>query len=368
MLKSLDKKFLILAGLIISFPIVTIILLSVLQGCQRSNDSYKDYEKKMTQAAMKYFKTNNLIPTVEGRTSKVSLSTLVSKNLIKDASKALKDSSCSGNVTVRLNGSSLEKNEGGFLNYIANLKCKDYETPTILGLTKQNVVTEGSGLYYFNGEYIFKGDKVKNYIRFYDKDYRILGITNDGLARLVGSESESIMRMWDSKYNSEAKFAYGKTIYKDSLILGYLLDDYFNKKKINLEARKHLAAHDVCIGKRAKKDIRISKEIDCSDIIENQLISIMTISDYFLASNDEECDSIISRTCNNYNYLYHVASSTWTTNAVTDNTYEVFYVGGGNASVLNANEYNYYNVVIYIDANEKISSGSGTLEDPFIIN
>ena len=51
MLKSLDKKFLILAGLIISFPIITIILLSILQGCQNGASSNDNYEKKIIRAA-----------------------------------------------------------------------------------------------------------------------------------------------------------------------------------------------------------------------------------------------------------------------------------------------------------------------------
>ena len=362
-----DKKFLILVGLIIFLPLLTILLTSMLQGCENRGSSYNVYEKNMIKAAEKYFRMNKLEPTIEGKTSRVSLSTLVSNKYIKSSESYLKDSSCTGSVIARMNGVSLEKNKGGFVNYLVNLNCKNYKTPTILENLKEMSSDAKSGLYQVGSEYIFKGEKPKNYISFYDKDYRIMGITSDGLIKLIRSEYEPLSRMWDNKYNLETKQSNGKTIYKDSLILSYLTDDYLNEKKIKSDARKHIIANNVCIGKRSRTDSRISKEIDCQEIIPNQLISLMTASDFFLASSDPDCTSTASRSCNNYNYLKKVANSSWTSNSVTENTHEVLNLSGGIIIAQNANIYNFYNIIIYIDGNEKIKSGSGTEEDPFII-
>lgn len=362
-----DKKFLILIGLIILLPLFTIILTSMLQGCQKNGTTYEMYEKNMINAAKNYFSKNEILPKNEGEVAKVSLSTLVNKKYIKSSSRALKDNSCKGNVTVRLNGSSLEKNEGGFLNYTVYLKCNKYETDTLGSKLKENIVTSKSGLYKSEDGYIFRGDKVNNYINFYNKDYRIMGITSAGLVRLIRAEYEPISRMWDNKYNIEVKQSYGKSIYEDSLILKYLLQDYNNDKRISKLAKEHVVANDTCIGKRSSNDKSISKQTDCNQILKNQFVSLMTVSDYALASTDPDCKKITDRSCNNYNYLKNVSTSTWTSNSVSENTYEVFSLDGGVIMAKNANEYGYYNMIIYIDENEKIVSGKGTYEDPFII-
>ena len=362
-----DRKFLILVGLIIFLPLFTVVLTSLLQGCQNRGSNYNVYEKNMIKAAEKYFKNNKMLPDKESEIIRVNLSTLESNGYIKSSKTALKDSSCTGYVTARMNGISLEKNNGGFINYLVNLNCKNYKTETLANSLKEKLTDKKSGLYENGNELIFKGDTVKNYITFYDKTYRIMGLTSDGLVKLIKTEYEPISRMWDNKYNIEIKQPYGKTIYNDSMLLKYLTDDYFNEKKFEKEARMHVVANNTCIGKRSKKDVSINKMLDCQDIVQNQLISVMTVSDYALASKDPDCNSIVSRSCNNYNYLRNVASTTWTTNAITENSYEVFHLAGGVISSQAASKYSYYNIVIYIDGNEKIISGTGTLEDPYII-
>ena len=362
-----DRKFLILIGLIIFLPLFTIVLTSMLQGCQKKGTTYEAYEKNMLVAAKNYFNKNKILPKNESEIAKVSLTTLIDKRYIKSSNRTLKDSSCKGSVTVRLNGSSLEKNKGGFLNYNVYLKCSKYETNTLGSKLKENIVTSKSGLYESEDGYIFKGDKVNNYINFYNKDYRIMGITSNGLVRLIREEYEPISRMWDNKYNVEVKQSYGKNIYEDSLILKYLMQDYFNEKILSKTAREHVVSNDSCIGKRSLTDTSISKKNDCSQTIKNQFVSLMTVSDYALASTDPDCKKITDRSCNNYNYLKNVTTSTWTSNGVSENTYEIFSLDGGVIMEKSANEYGYYNIIISIDENEKIESGNGTEDDPFII-
>ena len=363
-LKKLDRKFLIFAACIILLPIVLIIFLAIIRGCSSGRSTYDSYEQKMIKAAEKYFNKN--LPVEEADMLKVELDTLVEQGYIRSTQKALKDS-CTGDVTVRRNGSSIDTNQGGFLNYTVTLNCDNYKTTHLVDKITSEVVTTESGLYKIGEDYIFKGNKVKNYINFFGQNYRIMSIDKDNIIKLIKSEPEPTSRIWDNKYNIDANATYGKTIYKDSIILSYLTEDYKNGKKISKNARAHVVAQDVCIGKRNANDYTISKNIDCSEILENQVISLINVSDYAMASADPDCKYTNSKSCRNYNYLANIASSTWTLNTVKDNTYQVLFIADGIQYVQNANSYNGYNIVIYIDGNELYMGGTGTSADPYII-
>ena len=363
-LKKIDKKFLILILCIILLPVVLIIFLALLKGCSNKKMTYDNYEKSMVIAAEKYFEGK--LPTGEGELLTVDLDTLVEEKYIKNYKKVL-GKECIGQVTVRRTGISVESTNGGYVNYIYHLDCGDYSTTHLIDKITSEVVTSDSGLYKVGDKYIFKGNKVKNYIEFFGKNYRIVSIDKDGIMKLVKSETEDVSRVWDNKFNSEANATYGKTIYKDSSMLSYLISDYKNSKKFGKSARKHIVPYTICIGKRSINDNRISSEVDCSEKLENQLLSLLNVSDFAMASTDPDCNSTMSRSCRNYNYLYNVASGTWTLNTVEENTYEVFLLSGGLQIRDKANSYNGYSIVIYVDGNEPYVSGKGTSEDPYII-
>ena len=365
-LKKLDKKFLIIVCSIFLIPILLIIFLAIIQGCNNRKLTYESYEKKMISAAEKYITSKNKIPTEEAETFNIKLSKLVEIGYLKPTKKALKDDSCQGEVTVRRNGSSIETNDGGFLNYTVNLKCNNYSTTHLVDKLLEDVVTSESGLYATESGYVFKGNKLNNYISFYGHDYRIVSIDNDGIIKLVKSEPESSSRVWDNKYNKDVNRASGKSIYKDSTILSYLISDYQNSKIINKKAKQHIVAYDVCVGKRSASNYSISKNIDCSSVLEKQVISLLNVSDYALASIDSDCDSTNSKSCRNYNYMSNVASSTWTLNSVVENSYDVFMLINGLQDYQDASYYNEYNIVIYIDGNELYTSGSGSLTNPYL--
>ena len=60
-LKSMDKKFLIMAGVVLGVPILLIIFLAIMQGCGNSKVSHESYEEKMILAAQKYIKNKGLL-------------------------------------------------------------------------------------------------------------------------------------------------------------------------------------------------------------------------------------------------------------------------------------------------------------------
>lgn len=366
-LKKLDKKFLVFAVCIILLPIVLIVFLAIIQGCSGKAMTYEKYEDKMVTAAQKYLANSNNTLQNEGENIKIKLDDLVKKGYIKSASKALKDDTCDGYVTVRRNGASIESNKGGYLNYISSLKCSEYSTNTLADKLKLDVTESGAGLYLVGDTYIFKGENPKNRLTFYGNEYRIMSMDSYGIIKLVKVEPELTRRLWDNKYNVDINHNYGINKYSDSSLLKVIISDYENSKKISKKAKEHVVAYDTCIGKRNSNDYSISKDLDCSEVLTNQVVSLMSISDYALGSTDTNCTSIISKACNNYNYLYNVASSTWTSTAVLDNSYQVLFISNGVVEVMDANIYNEYNLVIYIDGNEHYQEGSGSEIDPYVI-
>lgn len=366
-LKRMDKKFLIFAGLLIFIPILIIVFLAIIQSCGNRKTTYENYESKMISATEKYIKDSKKIPKKEGEILKVKLSTLVSKEYIKSTEKLLDDTTCDGFVLVRRNGASVEDSEG-FLEYIVDLDCKSYSTIHLVDKLKEGIVTEGDGLYQDGDGYLFRGKNVKNHISFYGHDYLIMGIDKEGILKLVKAEPEMQNRIWDNKFNVEVNGFMGKTIYKDSSMLEYLLLDYLNDKSVSKGAKSSVVAYDVCVGKRNKDNLSIDATIDCSEKLEKQLISLVNISDYARASLDPDCINIASPACNNYNYLYDVVPSTWTLNTVTDNTYEVAALSDGMISFLSASTYYTYNFVIYIDGKNLYTSGNGSSTNPYIID
>lgn len=363
-LKKMDKKILIIAGCIILLPILLIVFLAIFQGCSNSKLTYGEYEEEMISAMEDYIKGKG--PDEEGEVATVKLSKLVEEGYIKSSEKLLDDATCEGSVTVRRNGAIIEENNGGYLNYTVNLECDNYKTETLKDSLMKQLTTTGSGLYKQGNSYVFKGEDVDNYITFYDNEYRIIGIDSNGILKLVKVERGAMTEYWDNKYNTEVNESYGKNIYADSSILKKLLTEYSDTKIISNKAKQHIVAQDICIDSRDISDMAINSEKVCTNVLENQVVSLVDVVDYANASLDQECNSIDSMSCNNYNYLHALNLRTWTLNAVANNTYEVYYLGSGIVRSQRASKYDSYNMVIYIDGNEKVT-GEGKEKEPYVI-
>lgn len=361
-----NKKILIITGCIIMIPVLIIIFLAIFQGCSNSKITYDEYEKKMILAAEEYFKNAGSLPEKESTKETVELSALVKKGYIKSSEELLGDDSCNGKVAVRKNGSTIKENNGGYLNYIVSLECKEYKTKTLKEALMGDLTTSGSGLYKDNEYYVYKGDQVNNHIKFFGNNYRIINISEDGIAKLLKIESETLDRYWDNKYNVEINDLYGKNIYADSALLKAMISDYNNSKIIKDDAKRHMVSTDVCIDARDINNSVIG-DYSCVNKLENQVVSLIGIFDFAKASLDPDCNSIYSKACGNYNYLKYLNLQTWTPIAVSNNTYQVYYLTNGIIKFQEASVYQNYNLVIHIDSEEKIVSGEGTEEEPYVI-
>lgn len=364
MLKKMGNSSKIILVTLILFPILIILFLMLARGCSSSTNSYSEYENKMKSAAQKYFVNKNLLPSDEGGKVEVSLSTLVDEGYIKSPDKFLSDKMCTGNVVVRNNGASVKENNGGYYLYIPDIQCENYKTVHIIDKLLEDVVTEKSGLYQVSDGYVYKGAKVKNYLKFYDGLYFIISIDSDGILKLVRVDSQKEKAIWDAKYNTEKGDSVGKNDYADSKIIDILNGLYLNT---NENRKKHMIAYDVCIGRRSLNNREINKNEECAVKLDNQFISLLNTYDFAMASYDVDCISIYSGACSNYNYLRNKIYFTWFMNGVLDNSYQAYYYQGSIQKTTVNNEKK-YNIVLYIDGNEVYTKGDGSYSNPYVIN
>ena len=145
-----------------------------------------------------------------------------------------------------------------------------------------------------------------------------------------------------------------------------LLNIYNNGKIISNNAKKHMVSYNLCTDARDINDISLQSP-QCSNFLNNQVISLVNVIDFANASIDQDCNSIISKSCRNYNYLKDLNLKTWTYVPVSNNTYQIFYLSNGIIKEQEASLYDSYNIVIYIDGNEKIKEGNGKIDSPYVI-
>ena len=351
-----DKKFLIFICCLIIIPILLIVFLIIAQSCSNKKLDYGKYEFKMESAAKKYLGKKDNLPKKEGEYVRVDLDTLVENSYIDSPKKALNDDTCDGYVSVR---------KGNKINYVSVLNCDSYKTDTISEHMKLDLTTEGEGLYLVNGEYIFKGLNVNNYVTLGEVEYRAIGITKDNGIKLLKVESENTQARWDWKYNIKEDRASGINLYKDSNMLERLNNLYTTSSKIR-KIKSHLIPITECVYAKNSKDRFLDKSV-CKEEIENQYISLLSIDDYMNASLDSNCVDLYSKSCRNYNYLGRMSIYTWTKDVVAENDYQVYYISSGLPSVQDANYYNNYNIVLYLDGDEVVQSGNGSKQSPYVI-
>lgn len=381
-LKSMNKKYLLIIASIFLLLFLIIIVVAITRSCSRPGSNYTKVENKMVDAARKYYKKNTDARPSEGESSSISVAALAEGKYMKPLSKYLKDSACTGDVKIY--------NNGGQYLIIPNLECTDYKTTHIVDKIKKDnlvehsipakaevnqdnnenntdIVSENdytSGLYDINGTYVFMGKNPNNYISIAGVKWRIIDIDENNIMRVLKINSENRSARWDSKYNIELKKSVGINDYKNSGILEKLNEEYGKFKDSN---KVHLAPMDVCIAKRNNDSLGISKDVDCAEKLEKQYISLVNSGDYARASLDEHCTSITSGSCNNYNYLSYLLYQTWTTNAMSDNTYQAIAINGGVAKGFDAKESLKYHWVVALNGNELYTSGSGTEKDPYVL-
>lgn len=352
-----DKIYYILGG-----TIFIIILLVIISSCSSSSSSsYQVIEDRMVNAAKKYYsKYESKLPQTEDGVVKVTISTLIDDELIKEV-KDPKDKSqdCTGYVEVTKVGSKE-------YSYIPFLTCKgNYEPKYLTDKLKATKTDEyGNGLYQSGSEYLFKGDTVKNYVSFNNQLWRILKIDSVGDIKLILSVSLEKSYKYDDKYNSEVNRNYGVTTDYLQTNIRKVLNEYY-KTNFSSDSKAKIVSKTLCVGSYSQDDI-FSSEKECAVTKDNEKIGLINITDYQNATLSTSCNKISDGECSNFNFLNNYDISTWTINSDAASTYEVFYYNSGIYSSRASDKYT-VNPVIYLSGKVLTLEGKGTEKNPYII-
>lgn len=394
----MDKKMIKYIGILVGLIVVTILFLLVVNTIKGGiKYSYSDIEIKMVSAARKYVdakkKDNiNVLPDAEGDYFSLSANTLVSEGYLNDLSSYAKDEVvCNGSVEIFNAG----KNN---YDYVPNLVCGTvYRTgPTLAQKViedNDSGVISGYGLYQrvngkfvtdFNDltgggsdsfEYVFRGDDVNNYVKIGDNTWRIVAIDESDNIMLILESHSQRSYSWDEKFNEEVKKYHGVNIYEQNGLESnayksvqemyngtMLLED---RDPIDEITKYLITPMDLCVGKRSTTDSDLSGKSECSVVLEDQVIGLLPAYYFMSASMDPSCDSIVSKSCGNYNYLSKFDDYWWLLTGNAENTNEAYTVSKKYAEVAFCNYRADIRPVIKIGARVLYSDGNGTKDNPY---
>lgn len=357
-IKNLDNELLKRLGIIIGAILGILVIFLVSALLLNSKLSYSQIEKRMISAAKNYYKDHtDELPQYDNGIVSISTDKLVEKKYLKSLAKLTKNKSdvCAGQVSVT-------KEEELFF-YSATLSCGDkYETKKLKDIIAKDVVTSGDGLYQINNKYIFRGEKVNNYVSFAGITWRILRINQDGSIRMIET-SKRQPTPWDDRYNSDKQYNIGINDYSISRIKDNLNIIY---NEINNSDKAFIIKQDLCIGKRSRVETINDDSVECSNILPNQNVGLIQINEFALASLSDKCQNPLDPECTNYNYLASIGSI-WTLTADKDTSYKA-YRFSGNATVTNAINHYQARMVIHINPFVNYVSGDGTINNPYKFN
>ena len=363
MKKKLMRMMLIIVGILVVFLIIILIFSLLGSG----NKSYEEIEQDLKNAAIEYYEVQSgLLPQEEGETVTVRASTLADAELMKPLSELREGENCSGRVEVTKVGDNII--------YTPYLECGDKYTTKELykAVLEQKIVTSGNGLYDLNGEKVYRGDDVNNYVSLDNDIYRIVKVTSDNKLLLILNEVDSTMSSYyDDRYNPAKKFNSGFNDYRISRVNDYL-DDLYNGKKdmkiLSKNDKEKLVSFNLCIGKRNETETNNTNAIECSDVLENQMIGLLTVSDYMNASLDTNCKATTDKSCQNYNYLRLKETEWWLLTGNAANDYEAYVVkSNGYIDINTTSGYKKIRPTIMLNNNVMIKSGNGSASNPFIL-
>ena len=364
------RMFRFMKFVIIIVVVLLIILFIASLFSSKKKYTYSDVELIMKEAAISYFKDHpESLPLEEGSIVEIDATNLIAEGRMKDFSKYVTDGdTCNGSVQV-------EKNNVDYL-YTSYLICGDNYVTVELSkkvVSDNNVTTTGYGFYSVNGGYAFRGETVNNYVKIGEHLWRIVKITPNNNVVLISNEGILYTQPWDNRYNPEYSYESGINQYSASRIREYM-DKLFTNPSVKKgediltdSARARIVSYNVCTGKRNANSESKDNSEECSEVLRNQKMGLLTLSDYLYASVDPNCKSAATKSCKNYNYLV-IKEDWWLATANKDDTSTVFNVSrNGNVTAKVANNYAAVRPVIYLNSNVLYKSGNGTLDKPYTL-
>ncbi len=219
---------------------------------------------------------------------------------------------------------------------IYNPKSETGETLTNLAssiISSSKVVYEGDGLYSNNGNYVYKGENVNNYIMVSNMLFRILKINSDRTMDIV--LDEYINRLdWDSELESYQKSDVNK---------------YLNDKFLKVLDQDILEKTVVC-----DELVKKVNEATCDKPNQENYVKLLGISDFLNSISD------------NKSYLANSGDSLWLYN---HNETEVWHTNGTTVALDEVTSNYGIKPVVTLKNNNVLVSGDGSINSPYrIIN
>ena len=364
---KLLKKLLIFIAVIIVIIITLVVVFSIIRGNDK-NYGYKKISDDIISASKRYYSS------LETKLSNGEFLVVTDKDLIEK--KYLKDYSSDLDEGVVCNGKVIIRNNFGNIMYFPYLDCgtayKDITLSEYV-LNNNKVVTSGDGLYELEGEYVFRGEYVKNNVVFAGKNWVITKINSDGSLRLISTvaattEDETTWAVWDDRYNVDDDSYIGINDFYKSRIKNTLDTLSSGETFLNNSQKGYVMPQTVCVGKRSIHDSNISYKTECSQVYEKQLFGLPQVNEYLIGSIDPNCNNIDSPSCTNYNYFYNkfYNSSMWTLTYNEGTSYYVFVINKKPYVTYTNKQSNLY-LTINLAPENLYLSGDGSVENPYSI-
>lgn len=199
-------------------------------------------------------------------------------------------------------------------------------------IDSERVVETGDGLYSINGNYVYKGANVDNYLLLNNMLFRIIKINGDKTIDIVSDEYINKV-MWNETI----------TDYSNSNIKKYL-----NSKVLSLFDKDNLVKTSYCSDK-----VYELSEISCEETNNEDYIRLLGINDYLNSLND------------NKTYLNSGNEYDWLHNAGKNNAWHTT-----GSYISNSSPSNLYGVrfVLTLKNSLTYSKGDGSELNPYIID
>ena len=323
-----DKKFIIIRYTII---VLTCIGLLGIEIYKYKNGSTIVEENEAIKAAREYVNNNstyfNELFKENDMETRIDTNTLIKNKLLK------KNDDYKGYINI-------VNNEYTFINESELLINKIIDNNS---LTK----TDFNESMPFDLDFIYKGDDPKNYIKYNENLYRIIGITNSSDLKLISIDNFNNITWGKS---NDINYFKGEELEKEESVKGIFYVGYIRSETNDLES--------------VVKNEKRNNNYTVSTPKYYGYYSFVNISDIINASENCSFNNIfgISKdTCDSY--LINMLDNTYTSNTLEDN--KVYKIYNNKIEGISLEEDKQAKKVIYVHGISKYKSGNGSKDDPY---
>lgn len=198
--------------------------------------------------------------------------------------------------------------------------------------SESSIVYEGDGLYISNGNYIYKGLDVDNYILVSNMLFRIVKINSDKTIDIVLDD-----------YINKLSFNDEVSSYLDSSLNTYLVDNFLSVIDNSL-----LNTTSICTD-----TISELSEISCNSVNSDNYIRLLGINDFLNSMNDSKT------------YLVNSDEYLWLYNNSDNN---IWHTKGNNISLSNSSSLYAVKPVLTLKNTTVYKTGDGSIDNPYQIS